>query len=66
MESLSVKIDGMNCQHCVKRVQQYLSSLDGIYNLNVKVGEATLDYDKNKISPEQIKQTIVKSGYKIA
>ena len=57
-----IKIDGMSCQHCVMAVKKGIQKLD-VTNLDVKIGEALVEFDENKVSEENIKQAIVESGY---
>ena len=56
------KIDGMSCQHCVMAVKKEIQKLD-VQNLEVKVGEASVEFDEKKVSEEKIKQAIVEAGY---
>jgi len=57
-----IKIDGMSCQHCVMAVKKEIQKLN-VTNLEVKIGEASVEYDENKVSEENIKQAILESGY---
>ena len=57
-----IKIDGMSCQHCVMAVKNEIQKLN-VINLEVKIGEASVEFDENKVSEENIKQAIVESGY---
>lgn len=57
-----IKIDGMSCQHCVMAVKKEIQKLN-VTNLEVKIGEASVEFDENKVSEENIKQAILESGY---
>lgn len=57
-----IKIDGMSCQHCVMAVKKEIQNLD-VLDLEVKIGEASVEFDENKINEENIKQAIVEAGY---
>lgn len=57
-----IKIDGMSCQHCVMAVKKEIQKLD-VKNLDVKIGEASVEYDESKVSEENIKKAIEKAGY---
>jgi len=57
-----IKIDGMSCQHCVMAVKKEIQKLN-VTNLDVKIGEALVEFDENKVSKENIKQAIVEAGY---
>jgi copper chaperone len=57
-----IKIDGMSCQHCVMAVKKEIQKLD-VTNVEVKIGEATVEFDENKVNEETIKKTIAYAGY---
>ena len=56
------KIDGMSCQHCVMAVKKEIQKLD-VKNLDVKIGEASVEFDESKVSEENIKKAIEVAGY---
>lgn len=60
----TIKIEGMTCQHCVMAVKKELQKLKP-QNLDVKIGEATIEYDQTKINEESIKASIEEAGYKV-
>ncbi|MBP9583134.1 MAG: heavy-metal-associated domain-containing protein [Ignavibacterium sp.] len=60
----TIKIEGMTCQHCVMAVKKELQKLDP-QNLDVKIGEATIEYDQTKINEGSIKASIEEAGYKV-
>lgn len=57
-----IKIDGMSCQHCVMAVKKEVQKLN-VTNLEVKIGEAFVEYDENKVSEAAIKRAIESAGY---
>jgi copper chaperone len=44
-QSETLKIDGMHCDACVRRVRAALSSVNGIEVKDVKVGSAEIEVD---------------------
>ena len=56
------KIDGMSCQHCVMAVKKEIQKLD-VKNLDVKIGEASVEFDESKVRKENIKKAIEEAGY---
>ena len=50
MKNVTIKINGMGCQNCVKAVTEELSSLDGISKVNVSLENASaeVEYDESK------------------
>ena len=57
-----IKIDGMSCQHCVMAVKKEVQKLN-VTNLEVKIGEASVEYDENKVNEAAIKKAIEVAGY---
>ena len=57
-----IKIDGMSCQHCVLAVKKEIQKLD-VKNVEVKIGEATFEFDETKVNEETIKKAITYAGY---
>ena len=58
----TIKIDGMTCQHCVMAVKKELQKFE-LQNLDVKIGEASFEFDVNKINEQSIKAAIEEAGY---
>jgi copper chaperone CopZ len=63
MEDLTLQIDGMSCGHCVARVKQALSKLDGVDVRNVEVGSAEMTYDPARVSPDRILEAVDGLGF---
>jgi copper chaperone len=65
MESTTIGITGMSCEHCVAAVKGALERLDGVQVREVKVGSATVEYDPRTVMPERIRWVIEEEGYGI-
>ena len=63
METLTLKITGMSCGHCVGQITKVLARLDGVQVHNVQVGEAIVTYDPRTIVPTEIIQAVKERGY---
>lgn len=62
--SYKVNIEGMTCSHCKRTVENSFNEKDGFYAVvNLRKNEAVVR-TKNKISEDEIKEIIRKSGYK--
>ena len=59
-----IKIDGMSCQHCIMAVKKEIMKLP-VEKIEVKIGEATVEYDASKVNIDQIKNSIVEAGYSV-
>lgn len=64
MKEIKIFIEGMSCEHCVRRVSQALEKAD-VTEADVKIGEATIVFDENKTNLERIKKAIEDAGYKL-
>ncbi|HEY3425302.1 MAG TPA: heavy-metal-associated domain-containing protein [Negativicutes bacterium] len=63
----SYKIGGLKGTHCRDRIQNVLSDLEGISNVNVDLSSSqiTLDYDNSVIASGYIEETLQTLGYSI-
>jgi copper chaperone len=61
-----IKIQGMNCQHCVMSVSKALNLIPGLTNVRVNLvtGEASFENTQN-VSRDKIRQTVEDAGYKV-
>ncbi|MBI3032482.1 copper-translocating P-type ATPase [Candidatus Woesearchaeota archaeon] len=59
-------IQGMTCQSCVSVIERGLKKLEGIQNpvVNLATEKASVYFDPNKITEQQIAEAISKRGYK--
>ncbi|HET8685863.1 MAG TPA: copper ion binding protein, partial [Methanosarcina sp.] len=62
---VTIGVYGMTCGHCQKRVADAVSSLEGVGSVDVDLESerATVSFDPQKISPDDIKAAIRKAGY---
>jgi len=65
MAEITIKIDGMSCQHCVAAVKKAVDAIDGVSSSNVEVGSATVNFDESKTGSNAISGAIQSAGYKI-
>ena len=67
MENIELRIEGMHCTGCSARLQKVLSNLDGISNAKVSFekGMANIEFNKEIITLDEIKNAIVDSGFEV-
>lgn len=65
MAHIALKIKGMTCASCVRRVETGLKKLDGISeaNVNLSTEKVTIDYDDTVVGVEEIVNSINEMGY---
>ncbi len=64
METLKLKIEGMHCGACVRRVTLALEKLDGVKVEAVEVGSARVAYEAGAAQPTEIARAIDGIGFK--
>lgn len=66
MKETNLKIEGMHCAGCSKRLEKVLNNLEGVEIAKVSLEEkkATIKYDETKINIENIKEAIEDAGFK--
>lgn len=65
MQTELLKIAGMSCGGCTSKVTDALKAVSGVGEVNVSLsdGEATVEYDEQLTSPEQLKAAVKGAGY---
>jgi copper chaperone len=65
MEKVTLKVEGMACEHCKKAVANAVGGLSTAKNINVdlKVGTVTLEYDSGSLNISEIGAAIEEAGY---
>jgi sulfite exporter TauE/SafE/copper chaperone CopZ len=61
------KVKGMHCNSCSQLIENALKYKEGIGSISASYSkeEAEIDFDENKISQKEIKETIKKLGYEV-
>ncbi len=66
MQTVELKVEGMDCQGCVKSVTRMLSGVPGVEKVDVSLEQALarVTYDPAKSGPAEFKRAIERAGYK--
>jgi P-type Cu+ transporter len=66
IKELIIPVAGMTCSACANAIERGLKKLDGINSANVNFAteKVFVKYDSDKLRISEIKQAIVKAGYK--
>ncbi len=63
MKEIIIKVEGMSCSHCVKRVEDALNAISGVsVTVDLKKKRATIT-SPNPINPEEIISAVQNAGY---
>jgi copper chaperone len=62
-DELTLLIDGMHCESCVRRVTAALHGVKGVVPGSVKVGLAQVSFDPDQVRAEEISAAIDRIGF---
>jgi copper chaperone len=65
MTTTTLKVKGMSCQHCVSNVEGALKKKGVTARVDLPANSVTVDYEANRITLQQIKETIEDQGYDV-
>jgi len=65
LKKVLLKIGGMTCSACSSGLEKYLNRQDGIKvaSVNLVMNNASIEYDENKLSLEDIEKFVFKAGF---
>lgn len=65
MNKETIKISGMTCAACAKRIEKAVGKLEGVSqaSVNFATEKLSVEYNNQKASTDKIKETIEKAGY---
>jgi copper chaperone len=66
METVELKVEGMDCEGCVKSVTRMLSGVPGVASVEVSLekNQARVSYDPAKSGLADFKRAVERAGYK--
>lgn len=65
MQTITLKVEGMSCGHCVNSVEGAVKSLGASGKVDLNAGSVTVDFDESKVSIDAIKEAIEEQGYDV-
>ena len=64
MASTTVKVDGMTCGHCVKRVTEEVSKVPGVSNVVVDLESGNVTFDaEGDVSRDALAAVVDEAGF---
>jgi copper chaperone len=68
MDHVTINIEGMSCEHCVKAVTGAATALPSVSDVSVDLqgGTASMTYDPAETSLDAIKEAIEDQGFDVA
>ena len=66
METVELKVEGMDCQGCVKSVTRMLSGVAGVQQVDVSLeaGRARVTFDPARSNLAEFRKAVERAGYK--
>lgn len=65
MKSVTLNVEGMSCNHCVKSVEGAVSGLGAQAKVDLANKKVEVEYDDAKLTVDAIKEAIEDQGYDI-
>lgn len=62
-KTASLRIEGMHCDACVRRVRAALSGVDGVEVKDVRVGSAEIEIDPDKFDSKEAVNAVNDIGF---
>ncbi len=60
-----LEIEGMSCEHCVKRVKEAIEKIDGVTSVSVDLKEGKANVQGEVIDTQILKQAVEDAGYDV-
>lgn len=66
MRTESLKVSGMTCEDCTRKVALALKAIAGVEHVEVSLssGEAAVNFDDRLTSPDQLNAAVVRAGFR--
>ena len=67
MKQITLKVQGMTCQHCVKAIEKSVGKLSGVAEVAVNLanGQVDVHMDERKVSEAELRAAIENAGYQV-
>ena len=68
MEKITLKVDGMSCEHCARAVTDAVENIPGTADVcvDLKGGTVSFAFDSVKTQLQAIKEAITEEGYTVS
>lgn len=67
MKNIEIKIEGMHCEGCSKRLTKVLNNVEGINTVEVSLENklAQIEYDEKIVKLEDLQEAIQDAGFEV-
>jgi copper chaperone CopZ len=65
VKTAQLKIEGMHCQACVRRVSTAIGKVEGVQSAKVDIGSASVEFDPGLTSQKKIEEAVLAIGFEL-
>jgi copper chaperone len=65
MQTVTLKVEGMSCGHCVNSVEGAVKTLGASGKVDLNAGSVLVEFDDSKVTLATIKDAIEEQGYDV-
>ncbi|KEO79624.1 copper ion binding protein [Paenibacillus polymyxa] len=65
MAQVTLNVEGMSCNHCVKAVEGALEKVGATGMVSLETKQVNVEYDESKLNVEALKTAIEDQGYDV-
>jgi copper chaperone len=65
MQTVTLKVEGMSCGHCVNSVEGAVKNLGASGKVDLSAGSVEVEFDDSKVTLAAIKDAIEEQGYDV-
>jgi copper chaperone len=65
MQTVTLKVEGMSCGHCVNSVEDAVKNLGASGKVDLGAGSVEVEFDDSKVTLAAIKDAIEDQGYDV-
>ncbi|PUB14489.1 copper chaperone CopZ [Paenisporosarcina sp. OV554] len=67
VDRVTLNVEGMSCGHCVKAIENSVTAISGVDNVQVQLdsGTVNVEFNKDAVEVEHITNAIEEQGYTI-
>ncbi|MFE5321430.1 copper ion binding protein [Paenibacillus sp. NPDC056579] len=65
MQTITLKVEGMSCNHCVSSIEGALKELGASGNVSLPNKSVTVAFDEKKLNEAAIREAIEDQGYDV-
>lgn len=66
MQNVTLKVEGMSCNHCVNSIEGAMKTIGATAQVDLAGKSVTVQFDESKLSLDTVKATIEDQGYDVA